>query len=100
MAPRTDLHILLQSLGAAAVYFQPPPTVKMVYPCIVYKRSNGYTKFADNKPYRYEKRYEVTVIASDPDDPTSDKVAALPLCKYDRHFTSNNLNHDVFSLFY
>jgi hypothetical protein len=40
------------------------------------------------------------VIDPDPDSPIVDAVAELPLCTYDRFFTADNLNHDVFNLFF
>lgn len=101
MAPRLELQALLVSLlGSSNVYFQPPPSVFMNYPCIVYNRDDINTDFADNKPYKNKKRYQVTVIDKDPDSDIPDKVAALPLCSYNRHFTADNLNHDVFNLFF
>lgn len=72
----------------------------MSYPCIVYQRYNALTLFADNVPFRHTKRYQVTVIDSDPDSPIPDKVAALPMCLRNRFFVANNLNHDVFNLYY
>ena len=63
MASRLDLQTILESLlGSQNVYFQPPSDLQMTYPCIVYKRDNASTEFAGNKPYRYEKRYQVTFI--------------------------------------
>jgi hypothetical protein len=101
MAPRLQLQTLLEALlGSRHVYFQPPPTVKMEYPAIVYSRSHIETNFADNKPYKNKKRYQVTIIDRDPDSDIHEKVAALPLCSYDRFFTADNLNHDVFNLFF
>jgi hypothetical protein len=72
----------------------------MKYPCIVYHRDSANTKFADNSPYDYTKRYRLTVIDQDPDSELPDKVAMLPLCTFDRFFTADNLNHDVFTLFF
>ena len=52
MAPRLELQaILAEILETDQVYFQPPPTVKMEYPCIVYRRDYEETSFADDKPY-------------------------------------------------
>ena len=42
----------------------------------------------------------VTVIDPDPDGILSDKVLALPMSSFDRHFTMNNLNHDVYNVYY
>ena len=100
MSPRTDLQTELEgTLGSGNVYFQPPSTVKMIYPCIVYERSNGFSQFANNKPYLYKQRYQATLIAKDPDIDVIGKIAMLPMCVYDRHFTAENLHHDVFSIF-
>lgn len=101
MAPRLELQALLVSiLGSENVYFQPPPNFQMNYPAIVYKRDDIKTEHADNKPYNLKKRYQITVIDEDPDSDIPEKVAALPLCAYDRPFTSDNLNHDVFNIFF
>ena len=96
---RLDFHALLKTF-TDHVYFQPPPSVQMNFPCIVYRRSELHTDFADNSPYKLKKRYQITVIAADPDTDLPDKVAALPLCSYERFFTSDSLNHDVFNVFF
>lgn len=100
MANRLDLQELLLDLGVDNVYFQPPPAFKMLYPCIVYNRSNIYPRFADNSVYSTENRYSITVIDSNPDSDIPNKVAALPRCKFDRNFASDGLNHDVFSIIF
>lgn len=101
MGQRADLQTLLETiLGSNNVYFQPPSTIKMSYPCIVYRRDNIDTEFADNKPYRHVTRYLVTVIGSDPDSEIPKKIAELPMCIFDRFYTANNLNHDVYRLFF
>ena len=101
MGSRLELHALLVSiLGSNHVYFQPPASIQMSYPCIVYERSSNDTKFADDRPYRQTKKYTVTVIDKNPDSAIPDKVAKLPLCKLGRCYTTENLNHDSFDLYY
>lgn len=101
MGERSDLHTLLKNiLGTDNVYFQPPPSLKMVYPCIVYKRDSADTIFAGDKPYGYTNRYQVTVIDRNPDSAIPAEVAKLPMCIFDRFYTADNLNHDVFKLFF
>ena len=101
MGLRLDLHdVLKEILGSDHVYFQPPPDVALVYPCIVYQRDLSQTIFADNVPYLNRLRYQVTVIDKDPDSDIPSKVAALPLCLFIRFYTADNLNHDVFNLFF
>lgn len=99
MGLRLDLHTVLLGLSDN-VYFQPPPSVQMEYPCIVYHRSDRVINHANNKPYKHVKGYEVTVIDREPDGTLSDSVADLPLCSFLRFFTADNLNHDVYELFF
>jgi hypothetical protein len=88
-------------LGSPNVYFQPPASLQMRYPCIVYKRDNTRTIFADNSTYKNTKRYLVTVIDADPDSKVHEKLLeTFPLCSNDRFFTADDLNHDVFNLFF
>lgn len=101
MAPRVELQELLeQILGSSNVYFQPPPNLQMLYPCIVYARDAAVTQFADNSPYCHTMRYQVTVIDRDPDSETPGKVAKLPMSYFDRAFKAENLNHDVYTLYF
>lgn len=82
------------------VYFQPPENLKMEYPCVVYKRDLANVQFADNNPYRRNKRYSVTYIDRDPVSPVPDRIADLPMCTYERFFTAGNLNHDIFNIYF
>lgn len=97
--PRLELQTILKGI-APNVYFQPPNGLKMTYPCIVYARDNTHTQHADNVLYKDTKRYAVTVIDRDPDSLIPDKVLRLPMCAHDRFFTSDDLNHDVFTLYF
>ena len=99
MAPRQQLHDLLVTI-IENVYFQPPENVRMEYPCIVYSRDNRETKFADNTPYNSTKSYMVTVIDRDPDSDIPDKVAALPMSTFNRFYSADGLNHDVYQVFF
>lgn len=99
MGQRLQLHQLLEEL-CEHVYFQPKTNTKMEFPAILYKRDFAETLFADGIPWRREKRYMVTVIDRDPDSLIPDKVANLPMCSYNRFYTVDDLNHDVFTLFF
>ncbi len=99
MAPRLELHQLLKSF-VDHVYFQPPTNVQLQYPCIIYHRDFAETKFADDIPYHNELRYMVTVIDPDPDSDIPNKVALMPKSLFNRFFTADNLNHDVFNVFF
>src|SRR5689334_8946015 len=100
MGQRTSLQNLLETLlGSEHVYFQPPASVQMQYPAIVYRRDDEDTNFADNRPYKRCKRYLVTVIDKNPDSLIPDKVGDLPMCQFNRYFAADNLNHVVFVLY-
>lgn len=49
------------------VYFQPPSNIRMSYPCIVYSRTRGQDRYADNDIYHGRQSYTLTVITKDPD---------------------------------
>jgi hypothetical protein len=101
MAQRLELQAVLTGiLGSNQVYFQPPPTVQISYPCIVYRRDWEMILKADDNPYFHRRRYQITVIDLDPDSIIPAKIAELPLCVYDRFYTADNLNHDVYKLFF
>lgn len=101
MAPRPELQqILVDLLGSNNVYFQPPSNIQMQYPCIVYRRDFLDIRHANDKPYKHKMRYQVTVIDRNPDSLIPAKVAKLPTCSFDRFYTADNLNHDVFQLFF
>lgn len=101
MAPRLELQALLEEiLGSDEVWFQPPSNVQMTYPAIVYKRLAVETYFADDIPFCRKKRYQVTIIDRDPDSEIPDKVAQLPTATFDRNFVADNLNHDVYNLYF
>lgn len=99
MGRRIDLHEILLDI-CPHVYFQPPASIEMYCPCIVYELSTADTQFADDYPYIYTKRYKVTVITDDPDNRIPDKVAKLKMCTFDRFYTSDNLNHYAFNLYF
>lgn len=82
------------------VYFQPPENIQMQYPCVVYQRYNRSAEFADNEPYNVTLGYQVQVIDTDPDSPIPDQIGRLPMSRMERAFVANNLNHDVFILYY
>jgi len=99
MAPRLELHQILETF-VENVYFQPPTNIEIAYPCIIYKRDFAETKFADDIPYNHRLRYQVTVIDRDPDSEIPSKVAAMPMTLFNRFYTADNLNHDVYIVFF
>lgn len=98
---RLELHeILCTIFGSRNVYFQPPESIKMNYPAIVYGLDDIDNQYANDGVYLSHRRYSVTVIDKNPDSEIVGKVSALPNCKFNRPYQKDNLNHYVFTLFY
>lgn len=99
MAPRSQLQTLLKSI-CPRVYFQPPPGFAMEYPCIVYRREPGSSRYADNKIYSFDQQYEVTLISGEPDEAIFEQLKWLPQTRHSASFTAENLYHSVFAIFF
>jgi hypothetical protein len=101
-ARRVELHEkLCKLLGSKNVYFQPPESIRMKYPAIVYNLGSGNSRYADNKTYLYRKRYAVTVIEKNPDADWDTKMLnSFEYCNFERAYAADNLNHWQFSLYY
>lgn len=101
MGSRQDLHtILLGILGSNNVYFQPPESIRLNYPCIIYHRRKIVSRHADNKPYLHRKAYGIILIESDPDSALPNQIADLETAQHEQFFTKDNLNHNIFSLYF
>lgn len=99
MATRDELSEVLHGL-ADRVYFQPPATVQMKYPCIVYNRKPPQIDHADNRPYRKGELWQLTVIDRSPDSTIAEAVEELPGIRCDANFTQDNLHHYVYTLYF
>lgn len=102
MGSRLELQSELELvLGSNNVYFQPPESKKLTYDCIVYQLKDVWYKHADDKKYLLKDCYEVTVIYRNPDSSvTHDLLDYFEYSNFNRHFTSDNLNHDVITIYY
>ena len=100
MKTRLDLHNkLIELLGTENVYYQAPENLKMEYPCIRYSKDDIDSDNADNVKYVLHDRYTVIVIDKKPDNDVIKKILELPMSSFDRHYTSDNLNHDVIRIY-
>ena len=82
------------------VYYQPPDNLTMEYPAIRYSLSDIDSKYANNKMYVGMKCYDIVVIDKDEDNPVIEKLLELPYASFNRHYVSDNLNHDIIKLYY
>jgi hypothetical protein len=98
---RLELHKeLVKILGTSNVYYQPPESVKIKYPAIIYSRANIDNKFANNKIYWQANEYQIIIVTDDPDSELVEKMSQFQTARFERHYASSGLNHDVFKLFY
>lgn len=102
MGLRMELqNVFEELLGNKNVYFQPPETIKLRYPCIIYERAVDDTKHADDGLYFHKRKYSVMLIDSDPDSVYPDKLIRLPYCSQSGNpFTRDNLNHYNYNIYF
>lgn len=101
MTSRSKLHEeLCKLLGTRNVYFQPPASVNLKFPAIVYSLGGIANDHADNSVYRQSLYYEITLIDKNPDSEFVIPLSQMPRCRFDRHFKSDNLNHYVFTIYF
>ena len=102
MGRRVDLHHILEdALGSKNVYFEPPESFKLTYPCIVYYFSGHFERPADNDQYNLRKQYSLTYITPKADDDTVvNKLERLRYCGLSRAYVASNLHHYAFNLYY
>lgn len=92
---RTELQAMLTKF-TKNVWYQPSSNTKLEYPCIVYKRSDIDTTFANNYLYKTAVEYQLTVITKDPDDTLPfELLKTLPMASYSNDYVTNNLYHTI-----
>ena len=88
-------------MGPQHVYFQPPASVHLAYPCVIYNLQAGDMKHADDSVYAYTNRYELMFIYRKPNMEIVEKVMrTFPMCSISRIYVADNLYHYVFNLYY
>lgn len=102
MDRRLELQSKLESIiGNKNVYFQPPASVKLSYPCVIYNIGNGDAKRADNNTYLYTHSYDVIFIFKKPTIKIIETMLAeFSMCRVASTYCSDNLNHYAFTIYY
>lgn len=88
------------SIQESHMYFQPPETQKLKYPCFIYKLNHYDVEHADDMNYKELRAYTLTVIDEDPDSELPVELIRLPYSNIDRFYTADNLNHWVFIIYF
>lgn len=99
---RLNLHEeLCEVLGSRHVYFSPPETETMEYPCIVYFRTGDRNFKADNLSYLKYHTWDLRVIDYDPDSEIPERLEEhFEYINMGKEYTADNLNHFPFTLNY
>lgn len=79
------------------LYFQPPESVKLSYPCIIYKLRALDNRYADDLPYLTHISYEMTYITRAHDSKVPHRMAKEPCFAFDRYYPADNLHHYVYT---
>lgn len=100
MASRLNLQQTLQTImGSNKVYFQPPESIKMTYPCIHYSLARIDTVNADDIKYRNNVAYTLILIDKNPESRYFNSILNLKYCKFDRVYATDGLYHYVFTIY-
>ena len=101
MDKRLSLQKELEKLAGANVYFQPPASVHLAYPCVIYNLAAGDIKRADDSVYSYTNRFELIFIYKKPNMEILEIVMrAIPKCSVSRIYIADNLYHYAFNIYY
>lgn len=88
-------------LGNNHTYFQPPESVKLEYPAIIYEFDNRDPSYADNLEYLFGYRFNVIHVHHDPDVEVMNEMrTAFTYSRFDRRYVADNLYHDVYTIYY
>lgn len=103
---RDELHRILSEIkGIVKVYYQPPSSEKLKYPCLIYGLEGYDTRYASNRRYLSMPRYQLTLIDYNPESIIHKHLLDLNnangcYVKFNRYFTSDNLNHWAYDLYF
>lgn len=102
MNKRVALQNLLTSFQTQAgetphVYFDPPESVKMTYPCFVYHYIGNSDVKANDQVYLRSEEYTVRYITKKADPILPEAIMDLPYVTFENHYTSENLHHFMFT---
>jgi len=99
MADRKQLSKILHGF-CDNVYFQPPESVKMVYPAIRYSVDKFNNQYADDTTYIAKKNYQIIVIDTDPDSTIAEQVNTIPSVSSSNVYVADSLYHYVFNIYF
>lgn len=102
MARRTKLlREIKQVVNGPNVYFQPPESVKLTYPCVICSFDDIVSIYADDKCYQKFNRYRLLVVDKNPDSKFPDLITDhFSYASPGRPYISDGLYHFPITLQY
>lgn len=99
---RLVLHSLLTEVmeecgETPSLYYQPPESMRLTYPCFVYHFDSFQNRNADNVKYTTRVSFDVTYITRSPTSRVPSRTNKIPLMSFDRYYTADNLHHYVYT---
>lgn len=83
------------------VHFQPPESVKLTFPCILFKFEGFKEFFANDGRHMLREKYTATHIYREPEADLKEEVlSAFLFASFDRPYIADNLYHDVYTIYY
>ncbi len=92
--------LLRDTLGTTQVYYQPPASVQMEYPCIRYNMAKVPVDYADDRAYLIRAKYIVTYITTEPDDPMKETLVETLRTPVIQIYAADGLYHYVYEVYY
>lgn len=100
MADRKDFHKKLEQAFGCKCYFQPPETLKLTYPCVVYAFERFDTRRANNLNYIINERYKISFLHKDADNGTVKQVMRkFEKIAHVQHYITNGVYNDVYFIY-
>lgn len=85
-------------LGSRNVYYNPPESQKMNFPCIVYNLTNIQPIHADNQTYLDYTTYKIIYVSKQVDSPTVRDLLNIPMTRFSTKYVKNGFWHTVIIL--
>lgn len=98
---RKELQSALEGItGVNKVYFQPPESIRLEYPCIVYSIKNHGFNHANDDKYIGVDKYEAVLIQKTYNESLIKSILRMKFCSHDAEYLNDNLYHDAFTIFW
>ena len=97
---REQLQKILEDLSGVNVYFQPPQSIRISYPAIIYSLSNISHTNANNNTYTIDHEYKIVLVDKNPDSKTIEKLMTLPRIRFADQYAKDGLYYNSFYIYY